>query len=109
MTIIESEIFRKIEPKELFGSAWTKPEKHELAPNVTAMSERFNAVSNWIATIILKESDLKRRQALIAKFIDIARELSNLKNYTSLNQICSALNSASVSRLKKCWDVSNFY
>jgi son of sevenless-like protein len=103
MTLIEADLFRKIEPKECFGLAWSK--NKDMAPNLVQISERFNNVNNWVQRTILNEQDLKRRQQLLQKFIEIIKELRELNNFTSINQICSALNSASIHRLTKTWEV----
>lgn len=104
LTIIEMELFKQIEPKECFGLGWSKPNKLDLAPHIVAISERFNKVNDWIQMTILKEKDLKTRQLLIQKFIQIAKYCFEMKNYVTLNQITSALNSASVHRLRKTWE-----
>jgi hypothetical protein len=42
------------------------------APNVLNFIKRFNSVSQWTATNILREIKLKKRGRLMAKFISIA-------------------------------------
>ena len=101
LTLIESEVFKKIEPKECFDLGWTRDgDKYDLSPNIVAVAERFNNFSFWIRNCIVNERDIKRRQALMLKFVDIAKELREMKNYATMFQITSALNSAELNRLK---------
>ena len=72
----------------------------DLSPNIVTVPERFNKFSFWTRNCFVNERDLKRRQALMVKFVAIARELREMKNYASLFQITSALNSADVNRSK---------
>ena len=44
MTIIESNLYRSIRPSELVGQVWTKADKWQFAPNVLALTHRFNQV-----------------------------------------------------------------
>eukprot|EP01080_Neovahlkampfia_damariscottae_P009407 gene9407-1615_t len=105
LTIIETELFKNIEPKECFGLGWSKPNKLDLAPNIVAITDRFNYVSHWVKYIILQEKDLKRRQLLLQKFLDIAKYcVEKYFNFTTIYQIISALDSAGIHRLKKTWD-----
>jgi son of sevenless-like protein len=101
MTIIESELFNAVEPKECFGLAWSKENKEDLAPNLVALSNRFQQVTLWIVNTILSERDLKKRQSVLLKWIEIMREAYALKNFASVYQISAALNSAEIGRLSK--------
>ena len=102
LTIIESKLFRKIEPKEFFGSAWTDKEyKQELAPTLCAITDRTNNVSFWVRNKILFENNVETRKKIMKKFVDILRELKELRNYTSIIQITSAFNSAEIHRLRR--------
>ena len=50
----EWEIFLRIRPSELLGTAWQSEQKHETAPNVVALIEHFNRVVGWVATEIVR-------------------------------------------------------
>jgi son of sevenless-like protein len=104
LTLIEMDLFRRIEPKECFGLSWSKQNKEELAPNIVAISDRFNKISVWISSTILKEKDPKVRQVIISRWMEIAKHCYDLNNYTTLNQVNAALNSSAVYRMKKSWE-----
>jgi son of sevenless-like protein len=101
MAIIESELFNAVEPKECFGLAWSKENKEDLAPNLVALSNRFQQVTLWIANMILGERDMKKRQSVLIKWIEIMRESYHLKNFAGVYQISAALNSAEIGRLTR--------
>jgi hypothetical protein len=51
MTLIESELFRKIQPHEWLNQSWTRSDKKKRAPGIMGMIRRFNDVrhrrSSW--------------------------------------------------------------
>src|SRR5690348_1364333 len=72
LTLIESGLYRRINPQECLGQAWTKTAtRTEKAPNIMAMIARFNQVSRWVATEIVKEPDIRRRANLLSHIISI--------------------------------------
>lgn len=104
LTLIEMQLFKQIQLKECFGLAWSKKNKEELAPNIVAITERFNKMSSWIEYCILREKDLKIRTSILSKFIQVLKFCRDLNNFTTVNQIVAALRSASVYRLKKTFE-----
>jgi len=104
LTLVEYGLYRKIMPQECLGQAWTKTAtRTEKAPNIMAMIARFNHVSRWMATEIIKEPDLKRRGALLNRIIQIAAGCEELNNYNAMMEIISGLQCASIFRLKQTW------
>ena len=45
----------------MLGQAWNKKNKEERAPNIVELTKRFNQVSNWVATEILREEKVAAR------------------------------------------------
>jgi hypothetical protein len=105
MTLVESEYFRRIEPKECLGNSFAKKNKHELAPNIIASVNVFNLTSRFFAYLILQEEDLRRRKDVLKRIIDIADALRALNNYNGINEIISGLGNAAIYRLKKTWEL----
>ncbi|CAF4403589.1 unnamed protein product, partial [Rotaria magnacalcarata] len=69
--------------------------------------EQFNAVVNRVMATILTEPNELTRVRLIEKWIDIAYECRQLKNFSSLTAILNGLLSGSVYRLTQTWSQIN--
>jgi hypothetical protein len=73
LTLIEYGLYKKIMPQECLGQAWTKAAtRNEKAPHIMAMISRFNHVSRWVATEIVKVENIKRRAEVLTHVINIA-------------------------------------
>lgn len=59
-------------PSELLGSAWTKPTKNVLAPNVIANIAHFNKLGWWVLTEVLSNRDKSARAKAMVHFIKTA-------------------------------------
>lgn len=104
LTIKEMNIFCAIMPEELLGSEWTKRSGSN-AVNVRAMSTLSTDLSNLVADTILQYDDAKKRAVIIKQWIKIAHKCLELNNYDSLMAIICSLNSSTIVRLKKTWDI----
>jgi len=103
LTLIEYDLYNKIQPKECLNQAWNKPEKEKNAPHIVQLIERFNRIGLWVVNLIVHELELSMRATLITHLIAIATECKQLQNYNSMLGIVAGLMSASVSRMKKTW------
>ncbi|KAF2070563.1 hypothetical protein CYY_008110 [Polysphondylium violaceum] len=103
LTLIDSDLFRAINSKELLSLSWQKSDKEKRSPNLLKMIYRFNEVSNWVTLTIVKETNIKRRAHHLKRFIRLTEELRKLNNFNSIFVVVSALHSASVNRLSKTW------
>eukprot|EP01090_Pellita_catalonica_P004086 TRINITY_DN1392_c0_g1_i1.p1 TRINITY_DN1392_c0_g1~~TRINITY_DN1392_c0_g1_i1.p1 ORF type:complete len:763 (-),score=87.64 TRINITY_DN1392_c0_g1_i1:71-2359(-) len=99
MTMIESEMFKKIRPQELCECAWTKDTKLEIAANVTRMAHRFNAVVYFIMTTILNCDQKTKRERILNKWINVGTRCRELNNYNGVMEIVAALNNGPIQRL----------
>ena len=104
LTIKEMNIFCSIMPEELLGSEWTKRSGSN-AVNVRAMSTLSTDLSNLVADTILQYDDAKKRAVIIKHWIKIAHKCLELNNYDSLMAIICSLNSSTIVRLKRTWDI----
>jgi RasGEF domain len=73
---IEYNLFRVIKTEEFMHLRWQKKGKEENAPNMLRLIDRFNEVSRWVATMIVKSMDVKRRVQLMSLFIQTGMSLS---------------------------------
>ncbi|KAF7550567.1 hypothetical protein G7046_g7975 [Stylonectria norvegica] len=104
LTIKQMTIFCSILPEELLASQWMKKGGID-APNVKAMSSLSTDLSNLVAETILQYPEIKKRAAVIKQWIKIAQQCLDLHNYDGLMAIICSLNSSTISRLRKTWDV----
>lgn len=102
-TIIESKLFCSIQPEELLALEWMN--KGGKGVNVKAMSTLSNDLTNLVADTILQVEDVKRRAIVIKQWVKIAGKCLELNNYDSLLAILASLNSSTVLRLKRTWDL----
>lgn len=103
LTILDLAVFKLIQPDELSGCGWTKKLKFELAPNVVALTKRFNHTSFWVQREILNANRAKVRAGVLTHFIKVAKKLLELNNLHSLKAVISGLQSAPIYRLDNTW------
>ena len=75
LTIIESRLYGKIKPTECLNKTWQKklgPDDPDPAANVKALILHSNQLTNWVAEMILNQSDVKKRVVVIKHFVTVA-------------------------------------
>ena len=102
LCLIDYERYTKIPPSELLGYSENKKDVNRLAE----WAARFNQVSNWTTSTILRTGDLNSRIKIVKQFVRLARECLGMQNFNSSYAIVSGLNQSSVQRLSKTWNVS---
>jgi hypothetical protein len=105
LTLIEYELYKKIKPWECLNQSWAKKDKETRAPNILAMIQRFNQVSNWVATEIVMAETLKQRAKVLQHVIETAEFCRDLNNFNAMREIISGLQNSAVFRLKQTWAV----
>src|SRR3990167_9049325 len=110
--------------------SWTKPNKHIKSPNLIKMLNRFNSLSHWASSEILKHETPLLRARIIERIISIAevrspshplfifsckklkhfhhffkylQHLFKLNNFQSMSALLAALNGYAIVRLKRTW------
>ena len=104
LTIKESRIFCSILPEELLASEWTK-KSASMAVNVRAMSTISTDLANLVVDCILQMEDTGKRAKLVKHWVKVANKCLELNNYDSLMAIICSLNCATITRLKRTWDM----
>ena len=100
LTIMEFDLFANINPYEFLNQAWTKSDADQRAPNIIAVTKRFNEIAMWIAKSILEVKSIRARSKRVAKLIDVAGCLYQLNNFSTLMAFIAGFNKAPVTRLK---------
>ena len=75
LTIIESRLYGKIKPTECLNKTWQKKvprDEPEPAANVKALILHSNQLTNWVAEMILTQSDVRKRVVVIKHFVSVA-------------------------------------
>lgn len=110
LTLLDLPVFQAISKDELLSVGWNSREKSLIAPNVVALTRRFNQVSFWVVEEILlssrggsSEQQAKTRAEVISYFIKVAKKLAELNNLHSCYAIVSALTSSPLFRLSRTW------
>ena len=72
-TMIEFQIFHKIQSSEFLNLSWNTPKLQHKSPNVLDLISRANQLSYWVASLIIWSSKLNDRVNVILKCIQIAQ------------------------------------
>lgn len=113
LTLADSELFLKVSARECLAHFWSKrdPSKGSMSQSIKLTVDQFNAVSLKVISTILSARNkqtnrfsVSARTKVIEKWIEVALELRELKNFSSLKAIVSSLQSSAIYRLAKTWD-----
>jgi len=107
LTLIDSVMFYSIQKHELIGQAWNKDNLKHTAPNVINILNRLNKLSYWIPSFILMHQKVQQRAKIVTWFIDIATNLHEMGNFSSLMGIVAGLTLSVVDRLQFTWSCVN--
>jgi len=110
LTCFEFVLFRKVELREIvFWLKGLKEEREVKAANLNTLTNFVNRVPIWVATEIVTCPNLKRRQSLIKRYISIAAECFETKNYGGVLEIVTGLKHAAVQRMHQTWKIPQKY
>ncbi|XP_041465330.1 ras-specific guanine nucleotide-releasing factor 2-like isoform X3 [Lytechinus variegatus] len=104
LTYLEHKLLRAIPYWEFLNQAWMKQDKATRAPNILAVTRRFNEVSKLVSSEILRQKSVSARALAIERWAGVADICRCMHNFNSVLEITSALMNSSVYRLKKVWE-----
>ncbi|TPX51384.1 hypothetical protein SeMB42_g00460 [Synchytrium endobioticum] len=105
LTIIDAKLFYAVEAKELINQEWAKGKVNSCAIHVRGMSALSNKITGWVAESILLDHDVKKRALTLKYFIKVGDRLMGMNNFNTLLAVLSALNSSTINRLHKTWNL----
>lgn len=100
LTRIDFDIYLHLQPNEFLNQSWSKTNTQNLCPTIMEMITRFNAISMWVAFLIIEPPGFQMRAKRFEKIIYIAEELLKLNNFQTLMAFLGGVNNAAISRLK---------
>jgi hypothetical protein len=103
LTVIESRLYAKVRVTELLPWARERGAATRQAPNLAAAVLRLERVAQWVSSCVLWQTELDKRTAAVAHFLEVATECLGLNNYTSIVQIMTGLQMNCVFRLRRTW------
>jgi hypothetical protein len=99
LTVWSGTRYYAIQRCELIDCAWEKPRLRYRAPNVVALTQHYNRLSQWVEYQILTEKNLKARITKMEKLIDLCQALFSDFNFYDAMGILSGFDANSCFRL----------
>lgn len=104
LTLEDYAAFRQIEMTEFIDDLFQLDSKFGM-PNLSLFAELVNRETFWVVSEILNEAgSAQRRGQIIKRFIKVAIQCRDCRNFNSMFAIISGLGHSAVSRLKGTWD-----
>ena len=103
LTLIDYQLYSQIKHDELLDAKWSVAKTKHEAPHLNTFVERFNHMSYWIQSMIVRTTNLQDRIKLLCNLLRVEDHLRTLRNYNALMAINSALNMANINRLSLTW------
>eukprot|EP01119_Soliformovum_irregulare_P002983 TRINITY_DN13252_c0_g1_i1.p1 TRINITY_DN13252_c0_g1~~TRINITY_DN13252_c0_g1_i1.p1 ORF type:complete len:460 (-),score=94.87 TRINITY_DN13252_c0_g1_i1:124-1503(-) len=109
LTLLEYKLFQNIDRTEFYNKGWMRDSKLTTSPNITAMIQRSNHMSLWVATMIINQQEQRKRIKIAQKMLCIAQWCKELGNLNSVMEILCGMNMWVVRRLIKSSQLKEKY
>ena len=97
------ECLSRIPSREFLFQRWTLSKKMQEAPNIVFALQELNTIAHWFSLQIVNRTKANEQCSVIMRIIDVATTSALLRDYHSLMNIVSTLNTAAISKLKNAW------
>ncbi|KAL1923024.1 uncharacterized protein VTP21DRAFT_9400 [Calcarisporiella thermophila] len=102
LTLFESRLYRRIQPSELIARHAKKDIGED---NIRQMGHLSTRMTSWIISTVLRMgADARRRASIIRFWIKVGEYCMKLSNFSTLMSIVCALNSTTITRLRRTWE-----
>ena len=92
---------KRVKMSEFYKKAWTKPDRHIHAPNLTYIAEMSTKLSRFTSYLVLMNKKDSVRVMMYEYILELCDNLIRLKNFNSAFSIYLGIASQAVQRLKE--------
>lgn len=104
LTIREFNLYCQIPKHACIHKVWGKKSGlTDSIASITAFIRASNQLTNFVAYLILRKDEIRKRVLAIRYFVLVAEKCRQYNNFSSMTAIISALYSSPIHRLKKTW------
>jgi len=103
ITLVISHVFHFLQPNEMHD-VFQGSEREQKSPHIHLLGLIFNKISSVFVQEILNSSEYGGCLDSVEKSIEVASLLKKMNNFEGCSAVMSALDAASIRRLKPVWD-----